>query len=78
MSGFIRTLVTTSRNYSQYSAIAVLHNLRFTVAHALGFSASTSRLLATDLNTETITTNPYEVFLSSLTLYSSILILNQS
>jgi hypothetical protein len=39
----------------KYSAIADLHNLHFTAAHALGFSISTSRLLATDLNTETST-----------------------
>jgi hypothetical protein len=49
----------------KYSAIADLHNLQFTVAHVPGFSVSTSRLLATGLNTETITSNPYEVFLSS-------------
>jgi hypothetical protein len=41
------------------------HDLYFTVAHALGFSVSTSRFLATDLITETITSNHYEVFLSS-------------
>jgi hypothetical protein len=33
-----------------YSAIAFLHTLQFTVAHALGFSAFTSRILATDLS----------------------------
>jgi hypothetical protein len=49
-----------------YNGIAQLHNLAFTVAHALGFSVSTSRLLATDLNTETSTSNQYEVFLSFL------------
>jgi hypothetical protein len=32
-----------------YSAIAILHALQFTVAHALGFSVFTSRILATDL-----------------------------
>jgi hypothetical protein len=58
MIEFISTLVTTSLNYSQYrkySAIADLHTFHFTVAHALGFSVFTSHLLATDLNTETIT-----------------------
>jgi hypothetical protein len=40
-----------------------LQNLEFTVAHALVFSVSTSRLLAMDLNTETSTSNHYEVFL---------------
>jgi hypothetical protein len=39
----------------KYSAIADLHTFHFTVAHALGFSVFTSRFLATDLNTETIT-----------------------
>jgi hypothetical protein len=60
------TSVTSSLNYNYYSAIADLHNLQFTVAHALGFSVSTSRLLATDLNTETSTSNYYEVFLPFL------------
>jgi hypothetical protein len=36
---------------------------QFIVAHTLRFSVSTSRILATDLNTETITSNHYEVFL---------------
>jgi hypothetical protein len=54
----------------KYSAIADLHNLQFTVAHALGLSAFTSRLLATDFNTETSASNHYEVFLSSIILYS--------
>jgi hypothetical protein len=62
MIGFISTSVTISLNYNQYSAIADLHTSQFTVAHALGFSVSTSRLLATDLNTETSTSNHYEVF----------------
>jgi hypothetical protein len=44
------------------------HDLQFTVAHAVGFFVSTSRLLATDLNKETITSNHYKVFLSSITL----------
>jgi hypothetical protein len=66
MIGFIDTSVTVSLNYNQYSAIADLNPFQFTVAHALGFSVSTSRLLATDLNTETITANHYEVFLPFL------------
>jgi hypothetical protein len=80
MIGFISISVTHSLSiilkYRQYSAIADLHNLAFTVAHALWFSVSTS-LLATDLNTETITSNHYELFLSSNTLYSSVLICTQ-
>jgi hypothetical protein len=34
----------------QYSAVSHLHQLQFTVAHALGFSVSTSRFPATDLD----------------------------
>jgi hypothetical protein len=45
MIGFIGTSVTSSRNHTYYSAIADLHNLQFTVGHALGFYVSTSRLL---------------------------------
>jgi hypothetical protein len=66
MMGFIGTSVTISLNYIQYSAIADLNNLQFILAHALGFSVSTSRLLVRDLNTETVTSNYYEVFLSIL------------
>jgi hypothetical protein len=39
----------------QYIAIAHLHHLQTTAAHALGFPASISRLLPTDLNTGIIT-----------------------
>jgi hypothetical protein len=66
MIGFISASVTRSLNHTYYSAIADLHNLQFTVAHALGLSVSTSCLLATDLNTETSTSNHYEVFLPFL------------
>jgi hypothetical protein len=65
MIGFISTLVTAFLNYSQYSDIADLHTLQFTVAHALGFPVFTSRLPATDLNRETIISNHYKVFLFS-------------
>jgi hypothetical protein len=51
MIGFVSTLVTQSLlitlKYRPYSDIADLHTLHFTVAHALGFPVSTSRLLAT-------------------------------
>jgi hypothetical protein len=62
MIGFISTLVTHIHSliHIYYSAIADLHDLQFTVAHALGLSISTSRLLATDLNTETSASNHYE------------------
>jgi hypothetical protein len=53
MIAFISTSVTISLNYNQHSALVDLHTFQFTVADALGFSVSTSRLLATDLNTET-------------------------
>jgi hypothetical protein len=49
-----------------HSATGDFHTLKFTVAHALGFSVSTSRILVTDLNTGTITSNHCEVFLSFL------------
>jgi hypothetical protein len=44
-------------DYNQYSSIADLHSLQFTVARALGFSVFASRPLAMDLNTETSTSN---------------------
>jgi hypothetical protein len=69
--------INAIHTYKLYSAIADLHYLLFTVAHGLGFSVSTGRLLGTDLNTETITWNHYELLLPSLTLYSSVLICNQ-
>jgi hypothetical protein len=84
MIGFIGTwlqsvliTINTTHTYKLYSAIDDLQTFQFTAAHALGFSLYTSRLLATDLNTETITSNYYEVILSSLTLYSSVLICTQ-
>jgi hypothetical protein len=46
-----------------YNVVDVLHNFQFTVAHALGFSVFTSRLLATDFNTKTSTSNNNEVSL---------------
>jgi hypothetical protein len=39
----------TTRDYRQYSAMAILHTLQFIVAHELDFSVFTSRILATDL-----------------------------
>jgi hypothetical protein len=46
----------TVRDYRQYSAIADLHNLQFTAAHALGFLVFTSRIQATDLS-QSVTLN---------------------
>jgi hypothetical protein len=42
--------IYTTRDYRQYSAIAIPYTLQFTVAHALGFSFFTSRILATYLS----------------------------
>jgi hypothetical protein len=59
MIGFISISVTHSLlitpKYRQYYAIADLHTFQFTIAHALGFSVLTIRLLTTDLSTETST-----------------------
>jgi hypothetical protein len=64
MIGFIDpSLYHLSLTYKPYSTIAELHTFQFTVVHALWFSIYTSHILATDLNTETITSNHYEVFL---------------
>jgi hypothetical protein len=46
----------------KYSAIADLHNFQFTIAQTLGLSVFNSRLLAMDLNTETVTSTHSEVF----------------
>jgi hypothetical protein len=70
-----------------YNAIAIPRTLQSTVAHALGFSVSTSRLLATGLNREISTSTHYQVFLLlrlqalctnlySATLHSSLTALN--
>jgi hypothetical protein len=63
MIGFISTMVTSSLIRTYYNAMADLHNLQSTVTQALRISVFTSRILATDLNTETSTSNHYEVFL---------------
>jgi hypothetical protein len=62
----ISTSVTVSLNYNQYSAVANLDTFQFIVTHALGLSVFTNRLLATDLNTKTNTSNYYDVFLPFL------------
>jgi hypothetical protein len=63
MNGFIGTRLQSLLITLKYNDIADLHTFQFTVTHALGFSVFTSRLLATDLNTETITSSNYEVIL---------------
>jgi hypothetical protein len=42
-------LIQSTCTYKQYSIIADLHNLQFTVTHALGFSHFTSRTLVVEL-----------------------------
>jgi hypothetical protein len=44
------TLYIKTRDYRQYSSVAILHTFHFTVTHALGFSVFTSHVLATDLS----------------------------
>jgi hypothetical protein len=48
--GFIVPYTFTTRDYRQYSSIAIVHTSQFTVTHALGFPVFTSRVLATDLS----------------------------
>jgi hypothetical protein len=48
--GFIDTLFTQLDSTGNYSAIADLHTLQFTVTHALGYSIFTSYILATDFS----------------------------
>jgi hypothetical protein len=57
MVGFIDTSYTPLGTTGNYSAIADLHTLQFTVTHALGFSVFTSRILATDFMSPTVTSN---------------------
>jgi hypothetical protein len=59
----LHTLVITLKLHRQYSASYDLHTFQFTVANAVGFSlSSTNRLLATDLHTETVTSNHYNYY----------------
>jgi hypothetical protein len=47
--GFIDHLYTVLETTTNYSAIADLHTLQFTVTYTLVFSVFISRILATDL-----------------------------
>jgi hypothetical protein len=50
--------IHTFRDYRHYSAIAILHTFRFIVAHALGFSVFSSRILANGIyHSITVTSN---------------------
>jgi hypothetical protein len=63
MIGFNAPDRFTTRDYRQYSAITDLHTLQFTVAHALGFSVFSSRILATDFTTVSLSLQiTHEVF----------------
>jgi hypothetical protein len=57
MTGFIDTFYTQLRTTGNYSAIADLRILQFTATHVLGFSVLTSRILATEFNSLTVTSN---------------------
>jgi hypothetical protein len=51
MIGFIAPYTFTQLGTTgNYSSIANLHTFQLTLAHALGFSGLTSRILATDLS----------------------------
>jgi hypothetical protein len=51
MIGFVAPYTFTQFGTTcNYSAIAILYSFQLTVAHALGFSVLTSRILATDLS----------------------------
>jgi hypothetical protein len=50
MNGFIAHYTSTTRDYRQYNAIAILRTFQFTVTNALGFSVFISRILATGLS----------------------------
>jgi hypothetical protein len=43
--------IHTVRDYRQYSSIDILHTFQFAVAHAVGFTVFTSRILPTDFHT---------------------------
>jgi hypothetical protein len=64
MIGFIAPYIFTTRDYRQYSAIADLHSLQFTVAYALSFSIFTSHILATELQESHCHFKSHEIFFS--------------
>jgi hypothetical protein len=68
MIGFIDALYTPLGTTGNYSSCADLHTLKFTVTHALGFSVFTSRILATDFITVSLSLQiTHEVFFSQST-----------
>jgi hypothetical protein len=66
MIGFINAFFVKSLLITINTVLPLIYTFQYTIAHALGFLVSTSRILAMDLNTGTITSNHYEVFLSFL------------
>jgi hypothetical protein len=63
--GLLALGYTLTPNYTyiqQYSAIAHLHHLQTTVAHAQEFPIYTSRILATALNTEPTTVSHFKYY----------------
>jgi hypothetical protein len=62
---FIDTLYTVFGTTGNYSAVTHLHTLQFTDTHVVGFSVFTSRILATDFITISLSHQiTYEVFFS--------------
>jgi hypothetical protein len=74
MFGFIAPYTFTVRDYREYSAIAILHILQFTVAHTLRFSVFTSRTLATDLSVPLSLQITHEVFFSKPNSFLAIIL----
>jgi hypothetical protein len=69
------TLFTQLGTTGNYSAIAYLHTLQFTFTHALGFSVFTSRILATDFITVSLSIQiTHEVLLSQPNSFLSIIL----
>jgi hypothetical protein len=67
--------IFTPRNYRQCSAIADLHTIQFTVMHTLGFSVFTSRILATDFITVSLSLRiTHEVFFSQTNSFLAIIL----
>jgi hypothetical protein len=59
------TFTFTTRDYRQCSAVSDVNTLEFTVTHALEFSVFTSRILATDFNTVSLSLqSTHQVFFS--------------
>jgi hypothetical protein len=66
MTGFIDAFFVQSLLITINTALSLIYTLSSSSLHTRQNSVSPSRLLATDLNTETSTSNNYEVFLSFL------------